>query len=665
MHHLVRIIIVITVSLASAEARAEAGTQGSSATPPCVLDSELEPVEVPQLERAAMQDWICQVILDKAKGKNAIDQWVCKDPAVKPVAGVVSKANKAIEFCKNPLESVAPSGEELESARSAIEGGEQERCVAPGAKASVGLTTKTTAVQVVPSLAAQGAILRGLADFVVARAKEEAKAFLIERLSGELCKSQDGKALLPVSCMLLATRGPDGVAWGTLKAAFETDMERFPERALACAATLAKAPSAIRRLLHLGVRAGRSLPRGKSPFEVIAGLWGVGPPQKTCGSDRVACGLHMLGYTAVLMMPREQGDAIVAGVEDLGRFLKIAERRWWDYAKKVGFVDKGQSPPADLGKHLRELQGKTAAITEELIKAVNELPADKAPERAAAIAQLAPTAVLKLDSWVVAASALFGDAPAAEQIELVEKATAALKVVEKVLEAYSQVANREYAHVYVTVATAIAALAGAKSDVDTGRKKKFDEKVQRYLPFIAEIAAAKTADDVKRTLESFAAPVGAGRAKRGAERRTIALTAFAGVTGGSEWTSRLGKPASRGMQGGLFMPVGIDFSRGLGEKHSLGAFLSIIDIGALATFREEDTDMAEGTTVERTPQVGLKQVFSPGLYFVWGVDRFAFGVGASLSPELRKISMDDTVVENASALRFGVFAAIDVTLFPF
>lgn len=254
---------------------------------------------------------------------------------------------------------------------------------------------------------------------------------------------------------------------------------------------------------------------------------------------------------------------------------------------------------------------------------------------------------------------LLDDAHKAEWRASLEKVRTALKVVAGALDVYTQITNHEFAHVYLAVAVAAAELIKEKLG------NELDKKVQKYLPFVVEIAAAKTADDVKHTLESFAAPVGAGRAKRGTDRRTVTLTAFVGATGGLEWAYRSDGPTNRSLQGGLFMPVGIDFNKGFCDSFSVGGFVSLVDIGALATFREKAEDSGAGTTVESAPQVGLKQVFSPGAYLVLGWDRFAFGVGASLSPELRKISMDGALVENASSLRFGVFAAIDVTIFPF
>lgn len=73
----------------------------------------------------------------------------------------------------------------------------------------------------------------------------------------------------------------------------------------------------------------------------------------------------------------------------------------------------------------------------------------------------------------------------------------------------------------------------------------------------------------------------------------------------------------------------------------------------------------DGATLENAPKIGFEQVLSPGLYFVWGIDRFAVGLGASMVPRLRKITSEGAIVDSANAFRFGAFLAIDVTIFPF
>jgi hypothetical protein len=122
-----------------------------------------------------------------------------------------------------------------------------------------------------------------------------------------------------------------------------------------------------------------------------------------------------------------------------------------------------------------------------------------------------------------------------------------------------------------------------------------------------------------------------------------------------------------GKQISLFAPVGLDISWGTNDCLSLGVFASVIDLGALASFRES-TDTPQTTddgTIESTPQIGLRQVLAPGLYFVLGIDRFTIGAGASMTPLLRRIEDNGMLVEEVSAVRFGVFTAVDVTLFPF
>lgn len=662
MQWLVKIVIVASFVWSEASASSNTTPALPAAPAACVTDEELVPIEVPQLERAAHLDWLCADILDKTKG-NAPDKARCTGGTAAEYDAMIARVRDAISFCQAPAgPSASVSGEALVEVQVLVKAYlDKSTCAGP---VVAGLRRGVEAQTALSLLSTQDVLLRGLADFVVARANAEAKEFLAEQLSRKLCKSPDAAALLPGSCKLLAAEAQDGLAWGTLKAAFETDLARLPERALACAAHRGGAPPAIQRLLYLSAQAGRLIYQGGEPLAVLAGMGGPTPTIEACQADRAACGLYMFSYGVRLLTPRQRDGVVVHSAENLERFIQIAARRWWDHAVSIGFVAEPLANRlAVLSQHLHALRARTVELSEALrqLSELSRREGDTAGERAASVARIAGKAVALLDAWRAAA----GDVVVVEAAEQerwrtgVAKVKAALQVVEGALAAYARLANREYAHLYVAVVLAGAAL------IRAGLGKELDEKVRRYLPFIVELAAAKTADDAKRTIETFAAPVGAGRAKRGDGHRTVALTAFAGLTGGWERAYQLEGETSFGRQGGLFMPVGIDLSWGLGKSHSLGAFLSLIDIGAFATFREEGAGTAADQKVESTPQVGLKQVFSPGAYLVWGVDRFALGVGAALTPELREVSMDGALVERASALRVGAFVAIDITILPF
>jgi hypothetical protein len=121
---------------------------------------------------------------------------------------------------------------------------------------------------------------------------------------------------------------------------------------------------------------------------------------------------------------------------------------------------------------------------------------------------------------------------------------------------------------------------------------------------------------------------------------------------------------------GLFAPVGLDLSWGVGEASSVGLFVSLIDIGALVDFRTTTTETGAGTDktkINPEPQVGFAQVVSPGAYLTYGISGtpLVLGGGVAFAPGLRKTINETTAQESGvSTLRFGGFLAVDISIFP-
>jgi hypothetical protein len=609
----------------------------------CVPTGEIVPVDVPLQETAADQVNRCLQLRKHFPNTLSPDSEVLWTEC----PGTRAKVLEALEYCRAPLVArvrVSPADVAL-----ALAAADQT----PRACKNVfgGVTPQVA----IPELPAAGVILDELAKFIVARAKAEAMAFLIEHLSDQICGNADGKALLPASCAVLASQ-PGGNAWGTLKVAFETDMKRFPERALACAAERAEASDTVQSLVYNAVQIARLLLEKNDPRKVVYGFRQADYTAAQCSKDRVGCGLHAFGFTAQLLSNISLKDEFTR---------QLVWRRILDELVRLELVTAAQATtlaqtPAALGQLVAALE-KLATAADTFKDALDDTAKpDKLPAIADAVRDtIAFLEVSRVEvlGWLRVA---FPDA-ATRLAELDRKAKAALALGTTALDTYAELAARKYAHMYVAVALAIGALSRTKVG------KALEGKILKLLPFVIDVAEAKTADDVQRSLEAAAAPIGGGRAKRGATRRTIAVTALAGATLGGEISYATKGASDAGWQGGLFVPVGVDLTWGVGEIYSVGFFLSVIDLGALASFRAKDDVTSEGTTatVEKSPQIGWEQVVSPGLYFEWGIDRITLGAGVSMTPSLREVTADGVKLDSANALRFGVFAAIDVTIFPF
>jgi hypothetical protein len=146
---------------------------------------------------------------------------------------------------------------------------------------------------------------------------------------------------------------------------------------------------------------------------------------------------------------------------------------------------------------------------------------------------------------------------------------------------------------------------------------KWAKGVVKTVPLIVEVATAENGKDVAATLEAAVDPLGSYRSKY--QRDTITLGAMLGFAGGWEGLPRQDVTGSTSGTFGVFAPVGLHLARPYeieGTKYHYGLLLSVLDLGALASFRLEnelkpvsETETAEAAT---EPNVSFEQIFSPG-----------------------------------------------------
>ncbi len=188
----------------------------------------------------------------------------------------------------------------------------------------------------------------------------------------------------------------------------------------------------------------------------------------------------------------------------------------------------------------------------------------------------------------------------------------------------------------------------------------FKEFIVKYGSFAANVVQAKNSDDVQKAIEAIALPVGSASIKKNTEWN-IALNAYLGGFYGNEYLSekKTGnwKPIS-----GVYAPVGVTLSRGLGKnKGSLSLLVSVIDIGAVASFRFTDT------STEKLPKLTLQNIFAPGFGLVYGVPKWPISIGYSyqFGPVLREINATDKVVSDKPNKRWQFFLGVDIPLINF
>lgn len=200
------------------------------------------------------------------------------------------------------------------------------------------------------------------------------------------------------------------------------------------------------------------------------------------------------------------------------------------------------------------------------------------------------------------------------------------------------------------------------------------QKLGRYITIVADIAQADSVEQVKKILDGLIMPVGSYKVKR-TQTFTISINSYVGLSTGYEWNDATSDIENKNSwQFSPFVPVGIDiswvhkckkFSDERKVHSSNGIYLSVIDLGAVASYRFKNTGSNDSLTVSELPKINLRQVLSPGLYYVHGIRNapLSWGVGGQFNPKLREIKENGELVETANAFRFMFFLSVDIPLF--
>jgi len=187
--------------------------------------------------------------------------------------------------------------------------------------------------------------------------------------------------------------------------------------------------------------------------------------------------------------------------------------------------------------------------------------------------------------------------------------------------------------------------------------------ILKYGTFMATIVEAKTSEEVASAIESVAMPVGSFRVKRSSQFN-MALNSYLGGFAGWEYIPAL-KSNRKKPNLALSAPVGISLSwtgkkcnEKRSQKHSFGFFVSVVDVGAIASFRFGDDSTAITSTIQ------LKDIIAPGVNLVWNIRNAPISImaGAQMGPILRKIYADNVIKEDNIYIRYGLSVVVDIPI---
>lgn len=184
--------------------------------------------------------------------------------------------------------------------------------------------------------------------------------------------------------------------------------------------------------------------------------------------------------------------------------------------------------------------------------------------------------------------------------------------------------------------------------------------IKKYGSFISAMITAKEGEALE-ALDNAANPVGSYRIKRNSTFN-IAFNAFAGGFYGSDFKGNAVY--------GFTAPVGIYVGWGnfLKKKpilanddgKSVGLFISMIDLGSVASFRLQDkeTEMAEVT---------WDNIFSPGAYISVGLGKcpISLNLGGQVGPELKSVNANGSITLKEKEWYWRAGITVDISLFDF
>jgi hypothetical protein len=192
--------------------------------------------------------------------------------------------------------------------------------------------------------------------------------------------------------------------------------------------------------------------------------------------------------------------------------------------------------------------------------------------------------------------------------------------------------------------------------------------IYKYGTFMATVVEAKTSDEVADAIEAAALPAGSSRIKK-ETKFNVSLNSYLGLYVGYEQIRGFDTSGFRLNTFGVSAPIGVAISCGHSvffiptgnHGWSTSAFVSILDIGALASFRIKDDSTSQ------IPTIHLQDIVSPGVFLAIGFPKFPISVnfGVQMGPNLRSVTATGNDYSNSIYLRYSASLVVDIPIFNF
>jgi hypothetical protein len=184
-----------------------------------------------------------------------------------------------------------------------------------------------------------------------------------------------------------------------------------------------------------------------------------------------------------------------------------------------------------------------------------------------------------------------------------------------------------------------------------------------YGTFMANMVAADSPEAITAAIDAAALPPGSYSIKRHS-RFNVSLNGYLGGFFGTEIMS--GVKTNIGNNLSVTAPVGIYLGWGqLCQRSrnpgSLGLYISVIDLGTVASFR------FKGDSISALPTINLYHIFAPGASFEFGIPStpISLSYGVQIGPRLRKVDPALDTQIGDFYWRHGFSIKVDIPIFTF
>lgn len=560
----------------------------------------------------------------------------------------------------------------------------------------------------------------GLAEFLIDRAKEEVLSFVKDEFVTKICEADPG-VFIPETCAALESLDSSmavSAMGATLHASAVDDLAVLPDRLLVLAwqkdEDVAYPGTVLRATMPLFTKDKAR----RNPLEYVASLYladaidcestsTTGAGDKICGD--VMAGLRLSSAVLRIALESELGSttnianehkaiAQLFALETAINGMPEKARKRLKAASDASVKWSTWSPTDTTLQFDSATINTTTQRWDDVMDAAAELEALYDGLRTASmtdqevdILPLVQDTVEMLTTTLVSLDLVGPAHPLGTH----------LQGIDSVVELVSDIQREDWAQAVrstIRLVQYVVNTAAASKTVAAGEVQQDIDVLARYIGVIAEIANADSSADVNAILQ---AAFPAGGYKRKYLEPSVAINGFLGVYGGGirHWQLGADNKVDQGQltpEFALFAPIGVHLTGPVGTNakrpHYLGALLGVLDLGAITTSKwlEQEVNPKRATLDENEmPDMGTVQteltepakinfagLVSPGAYLTWGIARspFVLGAGASFVPFAQKRTnterdsagdIEATDERHLTAIRFGVFLAVDITFASF